>query len=250
MRCRAAARSRCERREATVADGADRVLIEVSDTGVGMDEDTRRRCLEPFFTTKGERGTGLGLAMVYGMIQRHSAELEIDSEAGPGHDVAPDLSRLHGLRGRERRPISLRGRGRPAAAHSAGRRRSAAHQVAAGHAAGGRTSDHGDSRRPGRHRRLCRRRNSARELFDIVITDLGMPHVDGRKVAASIKSAVAGDPGHAADRLGPAAHRGERYRPPRRQGAEQAAAAAGTARGAGGAGRRERRACPIAHRRR
>ena len=47
-----------------------------------MDEETRRRCLEPFFTTKGERGTGLGLAMVYGMVQRHSAEIEIESAPG------------------------------------------------------------------------------------------------------------------------------------------------------------------------
>jgi signal transduction histidine kinase len=60
------------------------VIVEVQDTGVGMSETTRSRCLEPFFTTKGERGTGLGLAMVFGMIQRHSGELEIDSELGHG----------------------------------------------------------------------------------------------------------------------------------------------------------------------
>ena len=65
-------------------DAFRRVRIEVSDTGVGMDEQTRRRCLEPFFTTKGERGTGLGLAMVYGTVQRHSADLEIDSTPGVG----------------------------------------------------------------------------------------------------------------------------------------------------------------------
>src|SRR5205823_11557403 len=51
------------------------VQVEVIDSGIGMDEDTRRRCLEPFFSTKGERGTGLGLAMVYGAVQRHSADI-------------------------------------------------------------------------------------------------------------------------------------------------------------------------------
>ena len=60
------------------------VLLEVEDNGVGMDEDTRRRCLEPFFTTKGDRGTGLGLAMVYGVAQRHGANLDIESEPGKG----------------------------------------------------------------------------------------------------------------------------------------------------------------------
>jgi PAS domain S-box-containing protein len=63
------------------------VAVEVTDSGVGMDEETRRRCLEPFFTTKGERGTGLGLAMVYGMVQRHNADLEIDSTVGKGATV-------------------------------------------------------------------------------------------------------------------------------------------------------------------
>src|SRR5208282_757785 len=74
-------------RELKSAEGYSRSLIEVRDTGVGMDEDTRRRCLEPFYTTKGERGTGLGLAMVYGMVQRHSAEIEIDSTLGQGTTV-------------------------------------------------------------------------------------------------------------------------------------------------------------------
>src|SRR5678815_1351006 len=49
-----------------------------------MSEAVRTRCLEPFFTTKGERGTGLGLAMVYGMVQRHSADFEIESATGCG----------------------------------------------------------------------------------------------------------------------------------------------------------------------
>ena len=60
------------------------MIVEVQDTGVGMSETTRSRCLEPFFTTKGERGTGLGLPMVFGMVQRHGGELEIDSELGRG----------------------------------------------------------------------------------------------------------------------------------------------------------------------
>src|SRR5438309_10047438 len=68
-------------------DAARQVHVEVADTGIGMDEETRRRCLEPFYTTKGERGTGLGLAMVYGMVQRHSAELDLDSSVGRGTTV-------------------------------------------------------------------------------------------------------------------------------------------------------------------
>ncbi|MGH8163464.1 MAG: hybrid sensor histidine kinase/response regulator, partial [Rhodanobacteraceae bacterium] len=61
-----------------------RIILRVRDGGIGMPEEVRRRCLEPFFTTKGEAGTGLGLAMVYGIVERHGGELEIESAAGAG----------------------------------------------------------------------------------------------------------------------------------------------------------------------
>jgi len=60
------------------------VFLEVNDTGIGMDEEIKRRCMEPFFTTKGEKGSGLGLMMVYGTMQRHEGQVEIESELGKG----------------------------------------------------------------------------------------------------------------------------------------------------------------------
>ncbi len=64
---------------------AQRLQLEVKDNGTGMDEKIRQRCLEPFFSTKSlHGGTGLGLAMVYGMVQRHEGAIEIDSSPGVG----------------------------------------------------------------------------------------------------------------------------------------------------------------------
>ena len=59
-------------------------VLEVSDTGTGMSEEVRSRCLEPFFSTKGEKGTGLGLSMVFGIIKRHEGTVEIESALGTG----------------------------------------------------------------------------------------------------------------------------------------------------------------------
>jgi PAS domain S-box-containing protein len=63
---------------------ANHVILEVADTGIGMPPDVRRQCLDPFFTTKEAHGTGMGLAMVYGIVQRHNGVLDIESEEGEG----------------------------------------------------------------------------------------------------------------------------------------------------------------------
>jgi signal transduction histidine kinase/HAMP domain-containing protein len=192
---RAKAALRQPKSEGSGSQGADAaespvevVYLEVSDTGVGMDPETRRRCLEPFFTTKGERGTGMGLAMVYGMTQRHRAELEIDSAPGEGTTVRlvfPAAPRATDATGRQLalglpvRPLrilivdddpliieslreTLRGDGHRVTAAEGGQAGIDAFEAA----------------------------RTRGEPYEVVITDLGMPYVDGRKVSAAVKAAL------------------------------------------------------------
>jgi PAS domain S-box-containing protein len=164
------------------------VHLEVADTGLGMDEDTRRRCLEPFFTTKGERGTGLGLAMVYGAIQRHSADIDIES--GVGHGTTVRLSFAVPATAAVLPAVAM-----PAAAAVALRillidddplvikslrdtLESEGHKVTAA-----------DGGQAGIDAFLSAQAQGS--PFPVVITDLGMPYVDGRKVSAAIKAAAA-----------------------------------------------------------
>ncbi|HVZ94177.1 MAG TPA: ATP-binding protein, partial [Phycisphaerales bacterium] len=75
-----------------------RVVVKVSDNGVGMDEETKRRCIEPFFTTKDRSGagtpsggTGLGLSLVHAIVERVKGRMEIDSEIGVGTTITMRL---------------------------------------------------------------------------------------------------------------------------------------------------------------
>jgi len=65
-------------------NGENRVVLKISDTGTGMDQETIRRCFEPFYTTKGPSSNGLGLAAVYGIVQRLGGHIEAESEQGKG----------------------------------------------------------------------------------------------------------------------------------------------------------------------
>jgi signal transduction histidine kinase len=164
--------------------GAPKVVVEVIDTGVGMSEETRRRCLEPFFTTKGERGTGLGLASVYGMIQRHTGQLEIDSTLGKGtamRMIFPAAVEA-GVVSEHRAPRVITRRLRvlivdddPVLIRSLqDSLESDGHQVTS--ASGGQAGID-----------AFRAVHGTERAFAVVITDLGMARVDGRKVATAIR---------------------------------------------------------------
>ena len=170
---------------ANAGTGTRQVRLEVGDTGVGMDEATRARCLEPFFTTKGERGTGLGLPMVFGTMQRHGGDIEVASTPGVGTRVTlsfPTALEGAGLSGvlpalavAPRRILLVDDD--PIVLHSTREALTGdGHSVVT--ADGGRTGID-----------AFRAAQAAGEPYDVVITDLGMPYVDGRQVAAAVKSA-------------------------------------------------------------
>jgi PAS domain S-box-containing protein len=69
----------------------DRLKLRFADTGLGMEEEVRERVFEPFYTTKGVHGTGLGLAVSYGIIERHYGTISVSSKPGEGTTFHIDL---------------------------------------------------------------------------------------------------------------------------------------------------------------
>jgi CheY-like chemotaxis protein len=161
-------------------------MIEVIDSGTGMTEEVRKRCLEPFFSTKGKRGTGLGLAMVYGIMERHEGRIEIDSRPRAG----TTMRLVFPVRELQVAPVEKpNGPTRPLPAlhilciDDEPLLREMLKQILEN---GGHTVELADGGEQGIG--LFRAAQTRKEPFDVVITDLGMPHVDGRQVAKFIKA--------------------------------------------------------------
>ena len=171
------------------ATSAQDLQVEVRDDGVGMEEKVRQHCLEPFFSTKTQRGgTGLGLAMVYGMVQRHKGGIEIESAPGQGTSLRLTF------------PICeqavLPPRLEPPAVPSSHSLRILCIDDEPGvreilhdcleH------EHHKVSVAPGGREGVEMFRSSLRggQPFEVVITDLGMPDMDGYHVARAIKAAA------------------------------------------------------------
>jgi len=82
----------------TSADSEGQLNIEVQDTGCGISPENMRKLFTPFFTTKG-KGVGLGLAVTYGIIQRHKGRIEVQSKEGEGTTFTIHLPRHHEEKG-------------------------------------------------------------------------------------------------------------------------------------------------------
>ena len=175
----------------TVATSGPHACVAVTDTGVGMDDEVLRRCMEPFYTTKGERGSGLGLVMVYGIAQRQRATITISSVVGTGTTIRINF------------PI-------PVAVPAPLRRAEPEETLPSmrilvidddplllaslrdiliddGHVVV--TADGGQAGVA-----VFRSVLGTAEAFTVVITDLGMPFIDGSKVARELKALSASTP--------------------------------------------------------
>ena len=161
------------------------VAAEISDSGVGMDEETKKRCFEPFFSTKGQLGTGLGLAMVYGVMERHQGRIEVDSAPGAGTTMRLVFPGRPAGEAAVASPAVRAGgppRLRLLCIDDEPSLRVVMKQLLEfdGHAV--ETADGGAG-----GLELLRQAAAAGRPFDIVITDLGMPNMDGRQVALAVK---------------------------------------------------------------
>lgn len=165
-------------------EGIENVQLEVTDTGDGMDEVTVNRAFEPFFTTKKDgdiKGTGLGLATVYGIVKNHGGTIDIQSKPGKGTVIT-----IHFPRGKRKEapvketpPLSVPGRGRILVVED---------EVVVGDMSRDMLEDLGYSviTAPDGWEGVCIFRERKDEI-DGVLLDMKMPRLDGKKTFEKLK---------------------------------------------------------------
>jgi signal transduction histidine kinase/CheY-like chemotaxis protein len=169
------------------------VQIEVKDSGMGMDEEVRTRCLEPFFSTKTHRGgSGLGLAMVYGMIQRHQGSVDIESTPGCGTSFRLTFPPRDAV---EQKPAEPAPEAEPVRSlnllcidDDEGIRDLLNECLGEFHHRVTVASNGAQGLK------LFERALNTKLPYQAVITDLGMPEMDGKQLARNIKAQSAGTP--------------------------------------------------------
>jgi CheY-like chemotaxis protein len=162
----------------------DRVYCSVADTGGGMPEEIRRRALEPFFTTKGPKATGLGLSVAYGTVQRYGGSLTVESNEGQGTTVEVSLPTASAAASVTRTPAG------PRTAPALPLRILVIDdelQVRATLAEMLEEQGHSVTQAPGGREGLSYLEANP-ELVDVVVSDLGMPDMNGWDVAKAIQS--------------------------------------------------------------
>ena len=163
-------------------------MLAVRDTGTGMDDAVRARIFDPFFTTKeASRGTGLGLATVYGIVTQAGGSIFVESAVGAGAQFTIFLPAKATLE--EQSPSAL-GSAAPRHAPSSGTRvllveddehvRMATHRMLA--AAGYVVTDSADGRA------ALAAYDAAEPRIDVIVTDMSMPEMNGRELARTIRA--------------------------------------------------------------
>lgn len=163
------------------------VVLEVRDSGAGMDQETLARCMDPFYTTKGAQGSGLGLPMVNGIVERHGGRVAVNSRPGAGTTVTLTFPLPSGEKTEDKVLVENTGRVLPrrilviddeerARELISGLLKADSHEVV--------LADCG-----AKGLQLLREGS-----FDLVITDLAMPVMNGDEVARRVQEIRSGIP--------------------------------------------------------
>jgi GAF domain-containing protein/CheY-like chemotaxis protein len=155
----------------------EHIYLTVKDTGGGMTEEVKNKIFVPFYTTKGERGTGLGLSLAYGIITNHQGEITVESQPGKGSVFTVKLPRCDRVEDKETNSSPERGDAHILVIEDERNIREVLEEILS---SAGYMVSQAENGEEGIHLFNTRK-------IDLVITDLGMPGMSGWEVADKIK---------------------------------------------------------------